>query len=215
MNAVQSVLRAPSSSSWVVPRDVFAPVDIGGGAHLGRRRGWRGERGREAARRGEPSAGGYDVRVDPPHHHPPPIEEQRRTLSIEFLSIALPAFVQLAAEPLAGLVDTASLGRLEPEVLRGAEVALSAQYAVGMLYNDPLLRTSISLAASEDGRRRKNGESGGVVVGNDDDDHEDGDRRALSMAVSSMMLLALAVGTTYSLGWAHLRFRARSQLSKL
>ena len=46
-------------------------------------------------------------------------------------------------------------------------------------------------------RRRKDGESGGVV-GNGDDDHdrvEDDDRRALSMAVSSAMFLAFAVGT--------------------
>jgi len=38
----------------------------------------------------------------------------------------VPAFIQLAAEPLAGLVDTAYLGRLGPEVLGGAGVAISA-----------------------------------------------------------------------------------------
>jgi hypothetical protein len=51
-------------------------------------------------------------------------------LTKEFFSIGLPAFVQLAAEPLAALVDTAYLGRLGPEVLGGAGVAISAQYAV-------------------------------------------------------------------------------------
>ena len=117
-----------------------------------------------------------------------PIEEQKRSLSREFFNIALPAFVQLAAEPLAGLVDTAYLGRLGPEVLGGAGVAISAQYAVGKLYNDPLLRTSISLVASEDGRR-KNREGGDVDCDTVDE------KRALSMAVSSAMLLALSVGT--------------------
>ena len=125
-----------------------------------------------------------------------PIGRQKRQLTMEFFSIAMPAFVQLAAEPLAGLVDTAYLGRLGPEVLGGAGVAISAQYAVGKLYNDPLLRTSISLVASEDGRR-KNRKNDDIEDEGDDDihDREGGERRALSMAVSSAMLLALAVGT--------------------
>lgn len=118
-----------------------------------------------------------------------PIETQKRRLTREFFTIALPAFVQLAAEPLAGLVDTAYLGRLGPEVLGGAGVAISAQYAVGKLYNDPLLRTSISLVASEDGKRK--------LRNNNDDTakNDDDDRRALSMAISSSMLLAFAVGS--------------------
>jgi len=36
----------------------------------------------------------------------------KRALDLEFLAIAAPAFVQFTAEPLAGLVDTAYLGRL-------------------------------------------------------------------------------------------------------
>ena len=124
------------------------------------------------------------------------MKRQKRILTKEFFTIALPAFVQLAAEPLAGLVDTAYLGRLGPEVLGGAGVAISAQYAVGKLYNDPLLRTSISLVASEDGRR-KNGRKRKENDENEDDDREEeekDERRALSMAVSSAMLLALGVG---------------------
>eukprot|EP00581_Thalassiosira_minuscula_P020143 CAMPEP_0183719194 /NCGR_PEP_ID=MMETSP0737-20130205/12250_1 /TAXON_ID=385413 /ORGANISM="Thalassiosira miniscula, Strain CCMP1093" /LENGTH=620 /DNA_ID=CAMNT_0025948905 /DNA_START=50 /DNA_END=1912 /DNA_ORIENTATION=+ len=118
------------------------------------------------------------------------VTKQKTKLTREFFSIAIPAFVQLAAEPLAGLVDTAYLGRLGPEVLGGAGVAISAQYAVSKLYNDPLLRTSISLVASEDGRSNK-----------DDDDDDDGKEatnaktsEALSIAVSSALLLAFAVG---------------------
>ena len=92
---------------------------------------------------------------------PAEVSTQKRRLTREFFSIAVPAFVQLAAEPLAGLVDTAYLGRLGPEVLGGAGVAISAQYAVSKLYNDPLLRTSISLVASEDGKGQQNGEEEG------------------------------------------------------
>ena len=35
--------------------------------------------------------------------------EQKKSLTVDFFKIALPAFIQLAAEPLAGLVDTAYL----------------------------------------------------------------------------------------------------------
>src|SRR6056300_744406 len=51
------------------------------------------------------------------------LKKQKRKLTLEFFSIGIPAFFQLAAEPLAGLVDTAYLGRLGPEVLGGAGVA--------------------------------------------------------------------------------------------
>lgn len=65
----------------------------------------------------------------------------KKKLTRQFLEIGAPAFIQLAAEPLAALVDTAYLGRLGPDVLGGAGVAISAQYSVSKLYNDPLLRT--------------------------------------------------------------------------
>ena len=109
------------------------------------------------------------------------LKKSKARLIREFFTIAAPAFIQLAAEPLAGLVDTAYLGRLGPEVLGGAGVAISAQYAVSKLYNDPLLRTSISLVASQDGKKRGQTSSG------------DADKE-LSIAVSSALLLALSVG---------------------
>jgi putative MATE family efflux protein len=109
----------------------------------------------------------------------------KRKLNKEFLNIGVPALIQLAAEPLAALVDTAYLGRLGPEVLGGAGVAISAQYAVSKLYNDPLLRTSISLVASQDGQSRS---------GSATDDDDDRNKRKLSIAVSSALLLAASVG---------------------
>lgn len=107
----------------------------------------------------------------------------KRRLSKEFVTIAGPALVQLAAEPLASLVDTAYLGRLGPEVLGGAGVAIAAQYSVSKLYNDPLLRTSISLVASQDGKSRS-----------DANESEAQQKKQLSVAVSSALLLAFVVG---------------------
>lgn len=118
------------------------------------------------------------------------VQNLKGRLTKEFLTIGAPAFVQLAAEPLASLVDTAYLGRLGPEVLGGAGVAISAQYAVSKLYNDPLLRTSISLVATQDGKARG-------VKANESYDEATAEAEAaqsLSIAVSSALLLALTVG---------------------
>ena len=112
------------------------------------------------------------------------IKSMKKKLTREFLEIGAPALIQLAAEPLASIVDTAYLGRLGPEVLGGAGVAISAQYAVSKLYNDPLLRTSISLVASQDGASR----------GKTSEADENQKKRDLSIAVSSALLLAASVG---------------------
>lgn len=111
-------------------------------------------------------------------------------LNKEFVSIAFPALIQLAAEPLAGLVDTAYLGRLGPDVLGGAGVAISAQYAVSKLYNDPLLRTSISLVASQDGKSRSKEQN----QSHSEEEFLSKAKDDLSVAVSSALLLAFCVG---------------------
>lgn len=54
------------------------------------------------------------------------------------------------------------------------------------LYNDPLLRTSISLVASEDGKK-----SSSSTTANETNDAKS---QALSIAVSSALLLAFTVG---------------------
>ncbi len=111
---------------------------------------------------------------------PGPDAPASKRLDWEFLRIAAPAFVQFTAEPLAGLVDTAYLGRLGPVALGGVGVAISAQYSVSKLYNDPLLRTSISLVASSEGA------SGGQS--------EEEKAVALGKSVSTALLLAGVVG---------------------
>lgn len=107
---------------------------------------------------------------------------KKKELTKEFVKIGAPALVQLAAEPLAGLVDTVYLGRLGPEVLGGAGVAISAHYAVSKMYNDPLLRTSISLVAAQDGKSEAASPSAASA------------KKDLSIAVSSALLLAATVG---------------------
>jgi putative MATE family efflux protein len=107
----------------------------------------------------------------------------KKKLTEEFVKIGGPALIQLTAEPLAALVDTAYLGRLGPDVLGGAGVAVSAQYAISKFYNDPLLRTSVSLVAAKDGKTR-----GETAV------DEETKKKDLSIAVSSALLLAGVIG---------------------
>ena len=96
-----------------------------------------------------------------------------KELNDELFKIGGPAFIQLTAEPLASLIDTAYLGRLGPSVLGGAGIAIAAQYSVSKLYNDPLLRTSTSLVASES---------------------QSSSKAQMSASVSSALLLASVVG---------------------
>jgi putative MATE family efflux protein len=106
----------------------------------------------------------------------------KRGLDREFVGISLPAFVQFAAEPLASLVDTMYLGRLGATALGAAGVAISAQYSVSKLYNDPLLRTSISLVAAGAGKAQASGMSDAAR------------KEELSQAVTSALLLATLIG---------------------
>lgn len=81
-------------------------------------------------------------------------------------------------------------------------MAISAQYAVSKLYNDPLLRTSISLVASEDGRQKNENEGISDEDGASDKSMQQQVQQqlkqqqasSLSIAVSSAILLAFTVG---------------------
>ena len=111
---------------------------------------------------------------------PSELAAEKKKIDVNFVAIAAPAFCQFAAEPLARLIDTAYLGRLGPAALGGAGAAIAAQYAVAKLYNDPLLRSTISIVAAQEGRGA--------------------DRRA--DAVSTALLLALVVGLLQGLVYA-------------
>lgn len=72
-------------------------------------------------------------------------------LDKEFAQVAAPAFVSLAADPLASLVDAMYVGRLGAVEQAGMGIAISAQFSIAKLYNDPLLKTSTSLVANKEG----------------------------------------------------------------
>ena len=112
----------------------------------------------------------------------------QHSLDKEFVKIAVPAFVQFAAEPIAGLINTVYLGQLGALALGSAGVAISAQYSVSKLYNDPLLRTSISLVAAASPPTCNRSSPANF-------DTPDFSRSAqLSRAVSSALLLAGLIG---------------------
>lgn len=64
-------------------------------------------------------------------------KERRGLINRQFIGIAVPALAQFTAEPIAGLVDTAYLGRLGASALGGAGVAISTHYALAKVFNDP------------------------------------------------------------------------------
>ena len=78
-------------------------------------------------------------------------KELEKSLDKEFATVALPAFVSLAADPLASLVDAMYVGRLGASDQAGMGIAISAQFSIAKLYNDPLLKTSTSLVAGKSG----------------------------------------------------------------
>ena len=75
----------------------------------------------------------------------------RRTLDKEFLNVALPAFVGLAADPVASIIDAMYVARLGAAQQAGMGIAISAQFTIAKLYNDPLEKTSTSLVAGKTG----------------------------------------------------------------
>ncbi|KAI4353456.1 hypothetical protein L6164_002405 [Bauhinia variegata] len=70
-------------------------------------------------------------------------------LGMEILSIALPAALGLAADPLTSLVDTAFVGHLGSVELAAVGVAISAFNLVSKLFNVPLLNITTSFVAEE------------------------------------------------------------------
>ena len=100
----------------------------------------------------------------------------RDRLDKEFIGVALPAFVALAADPLASIVDAMYVGRCGAIDQAGMGIAISAQYSVSKLYNDPLLKTSTSLVAGKSGDE-------------------------LSASVATAIVTAILIGTLQSLGF--------------
>lgn len=75
----------------------------------------------------------------------------KRSVDRQMFDVAWPAFITLAADPLASIVDSIYVGRLGANHQAGMGIAISAQYSVAKLYNDPLLKTTTSLVAGKEG----------------------------------------------------------------
>ncbi|XP_021289006.1 protein DETOXIFICATION 44, chloroplastic isoform X1 [Herrania umbratica] len=81
-------------------------------------------------------------------------------LGLEILSIALPAALALAADPIASLVDTAFVGHLGSVELAAVGVSVSIFNLVSKLFNVPLLNITTSFVAEEQALIGKNSDDG-------------------------------------------------------
>lgn len=72
-------------------------------------------------------------------------------LDRDFAAVSIPAFVSLAADPIAAIVDAMYVARLGAVAQAAMGIAISAQFSVAKLYNDPLLKTSTSMVAGKEG----------------------------------------------------------------
>ncbi|KAJ4969786.1 hypothetical protein NE237_002885 [Protea cynaroides] len=70
-------------------------------------------------------------------------------LGLEILSIAVPAALSLAADPIASLVDTAFIGHVGSVELAAVGVSISVFNLVSKLFNIPLLNITTSFVAEE------------------------------------------------------------------
>ena len=93
------------------------------------------------------------------------LKRMRDKLDKEFIGIALPAFVSLASDPLASLVDAIYVGRCGPVEQAGMGIAISAQYSIAKLYNDPLSKTSTSIIANKQGDELSASVATAIVIG--------------------------------------------------
>ncbi|XP_068340039.1 protein DETOXIFICATION 44, chloroplastic-like [Pyrus communis] len=141
-------------------------------------------------------------RADPPGQNPPPrlssfdslffrlrrLRDERFKLDgifVDFLSIALPAALALAADPITSLVDTAFVGHLFPHCVGSVELAAVGVSAsvfnlVSKLFNVPLLNITTSFVAEEQ-----------ALASKAEDDFQ-GDRQSKKLLPSVSTALALA-----------------------
>ncbi|XP_045795322.1 protein DETOXIFICATION 44, chloroplastic-like isoform X2 [Trifolium pratense] len=109
-------------------------------------------------------------------------------LGMEMLSIALPAAVALAADPIASLIDTAFVGHIGAVELAAVGVSASVFNLVSKVFNVPLLNITTSFVAEEQALIGKEEDSGRT--------EENGkfQRKKLLSSVSTSLALAAALG---------------------
>ncbi|PWA77389.1 Multi antimicrobial extrusion protein [Artemisia annua] len=111
-------------------------------------------------------------------------------LGIEIVSIALPAALALAADPITSLVDTAFVGHLGSAELAAVGVSISIFNLVAKLFNIPLLNITTSFVAEEQAVLVKDGDGSTCV----DQDDNTGHQKTFLPSVSTSLALATAFG---------------------
>ncbi|KAG5253434.1 MATE efflux family protein [Salix suchowensis] len=105
-------------------------------------------------------------------------------IAVEILSIALPAALALAADPIASLVDTAYIGHIGSVELAAVGVSISIFNLVSKLLNVPLLNITTSFVAEEQA----------LISKSNDDSVKDQEGKQVLPSVSTSLALAAAVG---------------------
>ncbi|KAF8054134.1 hypothetical protein N665_1345s0007 [Sinapis alba] len=117
-----------------------------------------------------------------PDHDPKP-EHGIGTIGMEIMSIALPAALALAADPITSLVDTAFVGHIGSAELAAVGVSVSVFNLVSKLFNVPLLNVTTSFVAEEQ-----------AIAAKDDDKDSTETRKKVLPSVSTSLVLAAGVG---------------------
>ncbi|GMP51375.1 hypothetical protein CsSME_00017628 [Camellia sinensis var. sinensis] len=112
-------------------------------------------------------------------------------LGLEILSIALPAALALAADPIASLVDTAFVGHLGSVELAAIGVSVSVVNLVSKLFNVPLLNVTTSFVAEEQALVAKSDDESNQVYQDFAADHQS---KIFLPSVSTSLALAAGIG---------------------
>ncbi|CAA0836255.1 MATE efflux family protein 2- chloroplastic [Striga hermonthica] len=108
-------------------------------------------------------------------------------LGLEILSIALPAALALAADPIMSLVDTGFVGHLGSAELAAVGVSGAVFNLVSKLFNVPLLNVTTSFVAEEQASFMKDADVYGQVV-------KEQESKIFLPSVSNALILAAALG---------------------
>ncbi|XP_040372792.1 protein DETOXIFICATION 44, chloroplastic isoform X1 [Rosa chinensis] len=110
---------------------------------------------------------------------------------VDILSIALPAALALAADPIASLIDTAFVGHLGSVELAAVGVSASVFNLVSKLFNVPLLNITTSFVAEEQALVGK-AKDGSQQIGDDCQGYKES--KKLLPSASTSLALAASIG---------------------
>ncbi|XP_024038578.1 protein DETOXIFICATION 44, chloroplastic isoform X3 [Citrus clementina] len=121
-------------------------------------------------------------------------------LGLEIWSIALPAALALAADPIASLIDTAFVGHLGSVELAAVGVSVSVFNLVSKLFNVPLLNITTSFVAEEQAVKSQGSDDGSSQIGNGIKLlYENQQGKKLLPSISTSLALAAGIGIAEAL----------------